>query len=85
MRENKPDWAERLQRTFKRKYDRGYEDGYNKGWNEGFVVGTKKANAEQLKVLVKRIEKEISQNKQNISPGVLAGLHSAITIIRRKR
>lgn len=24
---SKPDWAERLQRTFKRKYDEGYSDG----------------------------------------------------------
>lgn len=82
---SKPDWAERLQRTFKRKYNKGYADGHLKGWNEGFDVGSKKALAEQRKVMIAGIQKDIDKNKQHYSPGTLAGLQAAITIIRKVR
>lgn len=82
---NKPDWATRLQRTFKRKYDKGYAEGHLKGWNAGFEVGSKKAVAEAKKVFIKRLEKEIKDNKDNLSPGAVAGLHAAISIIRRNK
>ena len=82
---SKPDWAERLQRTFKRKYNKGYADGHLKGWNEGFEVGSKKALAEQRKVMIAGIQKDIDKNKQHYSPGTLAGLQAAITIIRKVR
>ena len=55
---SKPDWAERLQRTFKRKYDLGYAQGHLAGWNEGFEVGSKKAISEAKKVFIKRLQKE---------------------------
>ena len=32
---NKPDWAERLQRTFSRKYEQGYAKGYSLGISFG--------------------------------------------------
>lgn len=82
---SKPDWATRLQRTFKRKYDLGYEQGHLAGWTEGFQVGTKKALAEQRKVMIATLQKDIDKNKQHYSPGTLAGLQAAITIIRKQR
>ena len=82
---SKPDWATRLQNTFKRKYDKGYENGYTVGWREGFEVGSKKALAEQRKVMIAVIQKDIDKNKQHYSPGTLAGLQSAISIIRKQR
>jgi flagellar biosynthesis/type III secretory pathway protein FliH len=78
---SKPDWATRLQNTFKRKYDKGYTDG----WREGFEVGSKKALIEQRKVLIAGIQKDIDKNKQHYSPGTLAGLQAAISIIRKHR
>jgi flagellar biosynthesis/type III secretory pathway protein FliH len=78
---SKPDWATRLQNTFKRKYDLGYADG----WAEGFTVGSKKALAEQRKVMIAGIQKDIDKNKQHYSPGTLAGLQAAITLIRKIR
>jgi len=82
---SKPDWATRLQRTFKRKYDKGYEDGYNKGWAEGFETGRKKAVAEQRKVIIAAIEKDLKNNGQHYNPGIIAGVHSAISMIRKIR
>ncbi len=39
---SKPDWAERLQRTFKRKYQQGYQDGWNEATQayKGYLVMT---------------------------------------------
>lgn len=34
----KPDWAERLQRTFKRKYQAGWLDGYNVGYDRATEI-----------------------------------------------
>lgn len=82
---SKPDWAERLQRTFKRKYNMGYADGHLKGWNEGFELGRKKALAEQRKVMIATLQKDINKNKQHYSPGTLAGLHAAISLIRKQK
>jgi len=82
---SKPDWATRLQNTFKRKYDKGYQDGYTVGWEEGFRVGSKKALAEQRKVMIAGIQKDINKNKQHYSPGVLAGLQASITMIRKMK
>jgi flagellar biosynthesis/type III secretory pathway protein FliH len=78
---SKPDWATRLQNTFKRKYDKGYADG----WREGFEVGSKKALIEQRKVFIAGIQKDIDKNKQHYSPGTLAGLQAAISLIRKQR
>ena len=85
MTKNKPDWATRLQNTFKRKYNKGYEDGHKAGWAEGFSVGSKKALAEQRKVMIAGIQKDINKNKQHYSPGVLAGLQASITMIRKMK
>ena len=82
---SKPDWATRLQRTFKRKYDLGYADGHLNGWNEGFELGRKKALAEQRKVMIATVQKDIDKNKHHYSPGTLAGLQAAITLIRKQR
>jgi flagellar biosynthesis/type III secretory pathway protein FliH len=79
----KPDWAERLQRTFKRKYDIGYADGHLKGWNEGFDTGTKKAVTEAKKVFVKRIEKEIKEVSSMVDKEFLDGLERAIDLIKK--
>jgi len=79
----KPDWAERLQRTFKRKYDIGYADGHLKGWNEGFDTGTKKAVTEATKVFVKRIEKEIKEVSSMVDKEFLDGLERAIDLIKK--
>ena len=80
---SKPDWAERLQRTFKRKYDLGYAEGHKVGWNEGFEVGSKKAINEAKKVFVKRIEKEIAEAASLTDIEFLDGLHRAIDLIRK--
>jgi hypothetical protein len=82
MRE-KPDWAERLQRTFKRKYDLGYAEGHKVGWNEGFEVGSKKAINEAKKVFVKRIQKEIEDVSTSVDIEGLNGLNRAIDLIRK--
>ncbi len=82
MRE-KPDWAERLQRTFKRKYDLGYAQGHLVGWNEGFEVGSKKAVNEAKKVFIKRIEKEIAEVSSMVDIEFLDGLHKAIDLIKK--
>lgn len=82
---SKPDWATRLQRTFKRKYNQGYDKGHIDGWNEGFELGRKKALAEQRKVMIASLQKDIDKNKQHYSPGTLAGLQAAITIIRKQK
>ena len=79
----KPDWAERLQRTFKRKYDIGYADGHLKGWNEGFEIGTKKAVTEAKKVFSKRIEKEIKEVSSMVDKQFLDGLERAIDLIKK--
>jgi flagellar biosynthesis/type III secretory pathway protein FliH len=80
---SKPDWATRLQNTFKRKYDKGYEDGYNKGWTEGFLVGSKKAIKEHKKVIIATIERDLKENGKHYNPGIIAGVHSAISMIRK--
>ena len=76
----KPDWAERLQKTFKRKYDLGYHDGYKIGYDEGFLTGSKKAVAEARKVFVKLIEQELRtvDNKEYVD-----GLNRAIELIKK--
>lgn len=81
----KPDWAERLQRTFKRKYDIGYSEGHLKGWNEGFGTGTKKAVAEAKKVFIKRIEKEIKETSSMVDIEFLDGLNRAIDLIKKDK
>lgn len=71
----KPDWAERLQRTFKRKYDLGYD--------QGFLDGSKKALHEARKVFVKTIQKEIKDVSTMVDKEYLDGLERAIDIIRK--
>jgi len=68
-----------MRKLFKNKY----ELGYNTGWAEGFEVGRKKAVNEQRKVIIAAIQKDIDKNKQHYSPGVLAGLHASISLIRK--
>lgn len=34
----KPDWAERLQRTFQRKYNDGVKTGYDAGYSLGYIT-----------------------------------------------
>lgn len=80
---SKPDWAERLQRTFQRKYDLGYAEGHKAGWNEGFEVGSKKAIAEAKKVFVKRIQKEIEDVASLTDIEFLDGLNRAIDLIKK--
>jgi flagellar biosynthesis/type III secretory pathway protein FliH len=74
----KPDWAERLQRTFQRKYDLGYHEGYRVGYDEGFMTGSKKAVAEARKVFTKIIQDEIKSNPQQVD-----GLSRAIELIKK--
>lgn len=83
----KPDWAERLQRTFKKKYTEGYNNGYTIGWNEGFESGSKKAVVEAKKVFVKRIQKEIADvsNPMMVDREFLDGLEKAIDLIKKGR
>ena len=80
---SKPDWATRLQNTFKRKYDLGYAEGHKIGWEEGFELGRKKALSEQRKVILATIQKDIDKNKEHYSPGTLAGLQASISMIRK--
>lgn len=74
-----------MRKLFKNKYKLGYEDGYNKGWGEGFETGRKKAIAEQRKVIIAAIEKDLKNNGQHYNPGIIAGVHSAISMIRKIR
>ena len=62
----KPDWAERLQRTFKRKYDLGYD--------EGFSAGSSKAIHEAKRVFVKTIQNEIKEVSSMVDKEYLDGL-----------
>jgi flagellar biosynthesis/type III secretory pathway protein FliH len=80
---SKPDWAERLQRTFKRKYDLGYAEGQKAGWNDGFEVGSKKALHEAKRVFVKRIDKEIKDVSSTVDLEFIYGLNRAIELIRK--
>lgn len=80
---SKPDWAERLQRTFKRKYDLGYAQGHLAGWNEGFEVGSKKAISEAKKVFIKRLQKEIEEVYSVVDTEFLDGINRAIELIRK--
>jgi flagellar biosynthesis/type III secretory pathway protein FliH len=80
----KPDWAERLQRTFKRKYDSGFEDGHATGWDEGYAAGTKKAVSEAKKVFIKRIQKEIKEVSSMVDIEFIDGLNRAIDLIKEK-
>jgi len=48
-------------------------------------MGSKKALAEQRKVMIAGIQKDIDKNKQHYSPGVLAGLQASITMIRKMK
>lgn len=81
----KPDWAERLQKTFKRKYDLGYHDGYKIGYDEGFLTGSKKAVTEARKVFVKLIEQEIKSASEPmmVDKEYLDGLNRAIELIKK--
>ena len=85
MTKSKPDWAERLQKTFKHKYDLGYHDGYKIGYDEGFLTGSKKAVAEARKVFVKLIEQEIKSVSEPmmVDKEYLDGLNRAIDIIKK--
>lgn len=74
----KPDWAERLQRTFRRKYDLGFHEGQRVGYDEGFLVGSKKAVAEARKVFVKLIQEEIKTKPEQAD-----ALNRAIELIRK--
>lgn len=74
----KPDWAERLQRTFKRKYELGFHDGQKIGYDEGFMSGSKKAIVEARKVFIKLIQDEIKTN-----PKQTDGLNRAIELIKK--
>ena len=74
----KPDWAERLQRTFNRKYDLGFHEGQKIGYDEGFMSGSKKAVAEARKVFIKLIQDEIKANANQAD-----GLNRAIELIRK--
>jgi flagellar biosynthesis/type III secretory pathway protein FliH len=83
MRENKPDWAERLQRTFKRKYDLGYAEGHKTGYDQGFLDGSKKTLAEARKVFIKRITKELQAGEGIASEDTQDSLRLAIAMIRK--
>jgi flagellar biosynthesis/type III secretory pathway protein FliH len=80
---DKPDWAERLQRTFKRKYDLGFAEGHARGFDEGFLVGSRKAINESKKVFVKRIQKEIEDVSNLTDIEFLDGLNRAIDLIKK--
>lgn len=66
-------------KIFKKKYDAGY----NKGWADGFEVGRKKAVAEQKKVILTAIQKDIDKSVH--SPQVLSGITRAMQIVRKVR
>lgn len=78
----KPDWAERLQKTFKRKYDLGYHDGYKVGYDEGFLTGSRKAVAEARKVFVKLIEEQKKSVPQDNTEYINA-LNKSIELIKK--
>jgi flagellar biosynthesis/type III secretory pathway protein FliH len=82
---NKPDWADRLQRTFKKKYEEGFDEGYSKGYGEGFTTGSKKAVNESRKVFIKRIEKELTSLPENGKIEYKRGLEMAIELINRRK
>lgn len=48
---DKPDWAERLQRTFKSKYENG--------WNDGFELGSQAMH----RLIISMLERELYKNK----------------------
>jgi len=78
----KPDWAERLQRTFKRKYDLGFHDGQRVGYDEGFLVGSKKAVTEARKVFIKLLQDQSKKIPQdNIE--YHSAINKAIELIRK--
>ncbi len=78
----KPDWAERLQKTFKRKYDLGYHDGYKIGYDEGFLTGSRKAVNEARKVFVKLIEEQKkSMPEDNVE--YINALNKSIELIKK--
>jgi hypothetical protein len=78
----KPDWAERLQRTFKRKYDLGFHDGQRVGYDEGFLVGSKKAVTEARKVFIKLLQDQSKKIPQdNIE--YHSAMNKAIELIRK--
>lgn len=62
----KPDWAQRLQNTFKRKYDEGHVDG----WNEGFELGSSAALNEAKKVFIKVLQKELRDGNIDYNDGI---------------
>jgi flagellar biosynthesis/type III secretory pathway protein FliH len=82
---NKPDWADRLQRTFKKKYQQGFDEGYSKGYGEGFADGSRKAINESRKVFVKRIQKELTSLPENGKLEYRKGLQAAIELINRRK
>lgn len=73
-----------MKKFFKRRYNLGYSIGHNDGWAEGFEVGRKKAIAEQRKVILATLQKNIQKNP-NQGKGVTAGMEKAIEIIRKIR
>jgi flagellar biosynthesis/type III secretory pathway protein FliH len=78
----KPDWAERLQKTFKRKYDLGYHDGYKIGYDEGFLTGSRKAVTEARKVFVKLIEEQAKRVPQD-NVEYINALNKSIELIKK--
>ena len=78
----KPDWAERLQKTFKRKYDLGYHDGYKIGYDEGFLTGSRKAVVEARKVFVKLLEEQKKSVSQDNLEHINA-LNKSIELIKK--
>lgn len=82
---SKPDWAERLQRTFKRKYSEGFNAGYDSGYSEGFDTGSKKALQEAKKVFIKRINKELTSANETGNIDYVKGLNKAIELINRSK
>jgi flagellar biosynthesis/type III secretory pathway protein FliH len=83
MRENKPDWAERLQRTFRRKYDLGHSVGHAEGYDKGFADGSRKDLAEARKVFIKRITKEMVAGEGIASEDTQDAYRLAIQLIRK--
>jgi flagellar biosynthesis/type III secretory pathway protein FliH len=77
----KPDWAERLQRTFRRKYDLGYSVGHAEGYDKGFLDGSRKALTEARKVFIKRITKEMIAGEGIASEDTQDALRMAIQLI----
>jgi len=78
----KPDWAERLQRTFRRKYDLGFHEGQRVGYDEGFLIGSKKAVTEARKVFIKLLQDQSKKIPQdNIE--YHRAMNKAIELIRK--